>query len=195
MQIDIDLLYSSAANVVTYKKNEKVFSEGDLAVYYFQILQGSVRMFNSNDDGKEFTQGYFSDGQSFGEPPLIIDENYPSSAIVLCDTKILKLCKNKFLHIINENPAVQRQLLQLLAKRIHNKSKTFKDIINQRPEFRITAFLNAHKKGKWDKREAVLFTRQEIANFTGLRVETVIRTFAKMKIANKIEIINHKIYY
>lgn len=35
----------------------------------------------------------------------------------------------------------------------------------------------------------------EIANFTGLRVETVIRTFAKMKSTNKIEIINHKIYF
>ena len=38
-------------------------------------------------------------------------------------------------------------------------------------------------------------TLAEIANFTGLRVETVIRTFAKMKSTNKIEIINHKIYF
>jgi CRP-like cAMP-binding protein len=31
-------------------------------------------MFNSNDEGKEFTQGYFCNGQSFGEPPLFIDD-------------------------------------------------------------------------------------------------------------------------
>jgi len=74
--------------------------------------------------------------------------------------------------------------------------KIKKDIINQKPEFRIIAFLNAHKKGSDCKiKELVPFTRQEIANFTGLRVETVIRAFAKMKLDKKIDIINHKIYF
>ena len=40
------------------------------------------------------------------------------------------------------------------------------------------------------KKELVPFTRQEIANFTGLRVETVIRAFSKMKEEKKIDIIN-----
>ena len=57
------------------------------------------------------------------------------------------------------------------------------------------AFLNSNKKGSGNTKELVPFTRQEIANFTGLRVETVIRTFTKMKANNKIEIINHKIYF
>jgi CRP-like cAMP-binding protein len=166
-----------------------------VAAFYFQIVEGSIRMFNSNDDGKEFTQGYFSSGQSFGEPPLIIDEKYPSTAQAFCDLKIIKLSKEKFLKILDENSSLQRQFLQLLARRIHNKAKKSKDIINQKPEFRIMAFLNAHKKGTEASRELVPFTRQEIANFTGLRVETVIRAFVKMNKENKIEIINHKLYY
>ena len=111
------------------------------------------------------------------------------------DSKIVKLSKDKFLRILEENSDIQRHCLQLLAKRIHNKAKTSKDIINQKPEFRILAFLNTHKKGSADKRELVPFTRQEIGNFTGLRVETVIRTFSKMHTEKKIEIINHKLYY
>ena len=97
--------------------------------------------------------------------------------------------------ILDEYPSIQKHFLILMAKRIHGKTKTSKDIINQKPEFRILAFLNAHKKGNVDQKELVPFTRQEIANFTGLRVETVIRAFAKMKAANKIEINNHKIYF
>ena len=89
----------------------------------------------------------------------------------------------------------KKKLLVLLANRIHSKAKTSKDIINQKPEFRILAFLSDHKKGNSNEKELVAFTRQEIANFTGLRVETVIRAFAKMKATNKIEIINHKIYF
>ncbi|WP_322549561.1 Crp/Fnr family transcriptional regulator [Flavobacterium psychraquaticum] len=195
MQIDLDLLYTWGAIAKEYKKNEILFSEDEVASFYYQVVEGCVRMFNSNDDGKEFTQGYFNNGQSFGEPPLLIDEKYPSSAVAFCDCRIIKLSKEKFLKILDENPETQKGFLHLLAKRIHNKSKTSKDIINQKPEFRILAFLNTHKKGNESTKELVPFTRQEIANFTGLRVETVIRTFTKMKNAKKIEIINHKLYY
>lgn len=195
MQINLDLLYSWGAIAKQYKKNEILFREDEVAGFYFQVIEGCVRMFNANDDGKEFTQGYFSDGESFGEPPLLIDEKYPSSAIAFGDSKIIKLSKDKFLKILEENEVIQRNCLLLLAKRIHHKAKTSKDIINQKPEFRILAFLNTHKKGTPDLKELVPFTRQEIANFTGLRVETVIRAFAKMNIEHKIEIINHKLFY
>ena len=195
MQIDLDLLYTWGAIAKEYKKNDIIISEDEVAHFYYQVVEGCVRMFNSNDEGKEFTQGYFCNGQSFGEPPLFIDEKYPATAVAFQDCKIIKLFKEKFLKILDEYPSIQKHFLILMAKRIHGKTKTSKDIINQKPEFRILAFLNAHKKGNVDQKELVPFTRQEIANFTGLRVETVIRAFAKMKAANKIEINNHKIYF
>ncbi len=195
MQINLDLLFSWGAIAKEYKKNDVIFCENEAAYFYYQIIEGSIRMFNSNDEGKEFTQGYFCNGQSFGEPPLFIDESYPSTAIAFQDSKIIKLSKDKFLKILDEYPAIQKRLLVLLANRIHSKAKTSKDIINQKPEFRIIAFLNAHKNNNNSNKELVPFTRQEIANFTGLRVETVIRVFSKMSACNKVEIINHKIYY
>ena len=195
MQIDLDLLYTWGAIAKEYKKNDIIISEDDVANFYYQVIEGCVRMYNSNDDGKEFTQGYFCDGQSFGEPPLFINEKYPATAVAFHDCKIIKLSKDKFLRILDEYPSIQKYFLLVMAKRIHSKSKTSKDIINQKPEFRIMAFLNSNKKGSDNTKELVVFTRQEIANFTGLRVETVIRTFAKMKSTNKIEIINHKIYF
>ena len=197
MQIDIDLLFSWGAVAKKYKKNEVIFDEDEVAHFYYQIIEGSVRMFNSNDEGKEFTQGLFCKGNSFGEPPLFIDELYPSKAITLQDSTIIKLSKDKFLKILDEYPSVQKSFLTLLANKIHSKSNTSKEIINQKPEFRIIAFLNTHKKKSECSNEKVLipYTRQEIANFTGLRVETVIRVLCKMNTCDKLEIVNHKIYY
>lgn len=87
--------------------------------------------------------------------------------------------------------------LLLLAKKINSKSIISNAIINQNPEFRITAFLNSFKKTSeyTDDKVLIPYTRQQIANSTGLRVETVIRVFTKMKESNKVEIINRKIYY
>ncbi|HQA75222.1 Crp/Fnr family transcriptional regulator [Flavobacterium sp.] len=196
MQIDLDILFTWGAIAKVYKKNETVFFEDEMANFYYQIIEGSVKMFNSNDEGKEFTQGYFSNGQSFGEPPLFIDETYPATALAFQESKIIKLSKDKFLKIMDEYPQIQKKFLKTLASRIHSKANTAKDIINQKPEFRVLSFLNSIKKtSETNQKELVPFTRQEIANFTGLRVETVIRVFSKLKTCKKVDIIKHKIYY
>ena len=195
MQIDLDLLFTWGAIAKEYKKGEVIFNEEDTANFYYQIVDGNVRMFNSNDEGKEFTQGYFSQGDSFGEPPLFINETYPSTALAFQECKIIKLAKDKFLKILEEYPTIQKQFLELICKRLHAKAKTTNDIINQKPEFRIMAFLNAHKKKNGEQKAIVPFTRQEIANFTVLRVETVIRTFSKMSAQDKVDIVHHKIFY
>lgn len=197
MQIDLDLLYSWGAVAKKYKKNEIIFDEDEVAYFYYQILDGGVRMFNSNEEGKEFTQGLFCCGDGFGEPPLFINETYPAKAITIQDSTILKLSKDKFFKILDEYPSIQKDFLLLFAQKIHSKSRTSKEIINQKPEFRVIAFLNSYKRKSGNSGEKILipFTRQEIANYTGLRVETVIRVFTKMNETNKVEIINHKIYY
>jgi CRP/FNR family transcriptional regulator len=51
------------------------------------------------------------------------------------------------------------------------------------------------KAGKNNGKLLIDLTRQEIANFTGLCVETVIRTLSKMKSQNKVSIIDKKLYY
>jgi len=195
MQIDMDLLYKWGAVSKSYKKGEIIFDEEMMANFYFQIIDGCVKMFNTNDKGKEFTQGYFFNGQGFGEPPLFIDEKYPATAMAFHDSHIIKLSKDKFLKILEEYSFIQKHFLNLMARRLLAKTKTSKDIINQNPSFRILAFFQSRKKDENEERMLIPYTRQEIANFTGLRVETVIRALAKLKVEQKIEIKNHKVYY
>ena len=57
------LLTEFGAKKVSFDKGEIVFKQGDLAKYYYQIFKGSVKMSNFNDEGKEFVQGIFTDGQ------------------------------------------------------------------------------------------------------------------------------------
>src|SRR5690606_38371696 len=121
-QIDIELLTSYGAVAKEYEKGEIIFSEGEKALHYFQIISGSVKMFNTNDDGKEFTQGYFSNGQSFGEPSLFIDEKYPASAMAFPTTEIIKPSRDKVLNVLDDFPAIQKEFLSLMAKRIHTKA-------------------------------------------------------------------------
>ncbi len=198
MQIDLDLLFTWGAVAKKYKKNDIIFYEDDRALFYYQIIEGAVRMYNSNEEGKEFTQGTFGKGNSFGEPPLFINEVYPTTAIALHDSVIIKLSKEKLMRILEDYPSVKLSFLELLAQRIYNKTITSKQIINQNPEHRIKCFLeNYKKKNKISSTEKVFipYTRQEIADFTGLRVETVIRTLSEMNKSKKVSIEKHKLYF
>lgn len=191
-----EILKKIGAAQKQYKKGEYIFIEGNDPRYFYQIITGEVKMFNMNSEGKEFIQGVFTDNCSFGEPPLFINEPYPSNAIATKDTLVYRVLKSTFFKMLKEDSTIESELLQLLARRLFNKATTSREIINSTPEMRLIAFLCAIKKKSTDTQDRYLvpFTRQQIANFTGLRVETVIRTLSKMKEKKIVEIINHKLY-
>ncbi len=83
MHIDTNLLITWGAVSRKYRKNEFIFYEGDQCRFYHQIEEGKVKMCCYNDEGRQFIQGLFGPGESFGEPPIFINEVYPASAYSL----------------------------------------------------------------------------------------------------------------
>lgn len=194
MKIEPDILKSRGAVLRHYDKNEVIFYEDEPANCFYQIESGSVKMFNSNAEGRLFLQGVFQDGQSFGEPPLFINEPYPSTAVATRDSSILRLNKEDFLELIFSNPSMQAEVIYMLCRRLHSKSITTRDIVNHTPESRIMSFFQ-HYKGdlKITGKTEIPYTRQMIADFTGLRVETVIRTINRLREEHRLDVINRKI--
>lgn len=198
MHIDTDLLYTWGAVAKKVPKNTIIFYEDDPPLSFYQILEGTVKMSYTNEDGKDLTIGIFEKGNSFGEPPLFIEQPYPASAIAQTDCVLLKLSKTNFIAFLQENPDIQIKILKVFAWKIYNKIVFSKNIINHKPEYRIKYFLDNLKKQNnvtACQKMRIPYTRQEIADFTGLRVETVIRTISLMNKVKKIEIVDHKIFY
>lgn len=198
MHIDTDLLYTWGAVAKKVQKNTIIFYEDDTPLSFYQILEGTVKMSYTNEDGKDLTIGIFEKGNSFGEPPLFIEQPYPASAIAQTDCVLLKLSKSNFFAFLQENPDIQTKILKVFAWKIYNKIVFSKNIINHKPEYRIKYFLDNLKKQNNVtpcQKMRIPYTRQEIADFTGLRVETVIRTISIMNKVKKIEIVDHKLFY
>jgi CRP/FNR family transcriptional regulator, cyclic AMP receptor protein len=71
-----------------------------------------------------------------------------------------------------------------------------REISSYAPEHRILTLIKyLREKSKTPKHEkyTVPFTRQQMADMTGLRVETVIRAVSKLKDEGKIQVVKHKI--
>lgn len=197
MPIDPNILMAYGAAVNKVKKNTILFHQDETARYYFQVLEGQVKTYNLNQNSKEFVQGIFNAGDSFGEPPLFIMEPYAANAITTKDSIIIKLSKDTFFHMLDDHPSVQRSLLVMFAQKMYDKSISARMLNNQTPEERIMEFLAYYKKKKSGSPGKVIipYTRQELANLTGLRIETVIRTLRKLNENQKVDIVNHKVYF
>ncbi len=188
-------LYSAGALEVDYSKDELIFSEGKNANFYFQILEGSVKMFNLTEEGKEFVQGIFENGKSFGEPPLFGEFSYPASAIALTPTRVLKLPKVKLMKLLEQEPKTHLEFTRALSNRLNYKALIMKEVSVYPPEHRIFALLSYLKGRDSNSGEyAVELTRQQISELTGLRVETVIRAIRKLARDKKLSIRDRKIF-
>lgn len=198
IMIKEQLLLEFDAQIKEYSKNEFIFTENETARNYFQILHGIVKMNNYNEQGKEFIQGVFYKQQSFGEPPLFINVKYPANAEALTRVELLVLPKKKLLHLLHKTSGIHLNFTKNLAKRLYYKSIIASEIASQEPEHRVLRFFDYLKndiykvEGKFALK--IVYTRQQIADILGLRVETIIRVIKNLEKKNELQIINRKVF-
>ncbi len=187
------------AKLVSLRKDQVLFHEGDRASDYYQVEEGSVKMFIASHDGQEFIQGIFTAGESFGEPALIGNFPYPGSVVAIEKTRVWKLPGDYFLQMLKENFDLHFKMDQVLCQRLRYKSMVLSEISSYEPEHRIVALLKHFKtkniKPGLSEKITIPYTRQQLADMSGLRVETVIRTVKKMEKEGKLHLEGHKIKF
>jgi len=186
------------AKLVSLQKYQMLFQEGDAATDYMQVERGTVKMFIVSSEGQEFIQGIFNAGESFGEPALIGKFPYPGSVVAIEPSKVWKLPADYFLQMLKENFELHLKMDQVLCQRLRYKSMVLSEISSHEPEHRILSLLK-HFKSKTsttlNSRIIIPYTRQQLADMTGLRVETVIRAVKKMEKDKKLLLEGHKIRF
>lgn len=191
-----EMLLAYGAAYKKVKKMEVVFREDQPAKFFYLIETGRVKMFNEVESGKEFIQGHFTAGESFGEPPVITGHDYPATAIALEDTLLLRISRERFIKLLHDNPEVHLAFTCMLSNRLLAKAQNMKDLTSYGPENRILSLLKQYKKHcgcPESETFKVELTRQEIADMTGLRVETVIRTMKALEEKGVLKIENRKV--
>ncbi len=195
--IDTDLLLTWGATYKKVQAGDCIFQEGSQCNFYHQLVSGSIRWINVNEDGKEFLQTLVSPSECFGELPLFDGEPYAATAIANEDSMILRLHQSTFHQLISENPTIHFAFSKLLTQRLRFKFFLLKELAYHDPEQRITAlihYLKANNKYICSECHQVQLTRQQIADMTGLRVETVIRAIRNMHEQGKVVIERGKVY-
>ncbi len=197
MMIDINVLLAWGATFKKVSAEEIIFKEGSQSNFYYQLVSGKVRWVNINDEGKEFIQAMIEPGECFGELPLFDGEPFAATAVADEDSVIIRLHVATFHQIIKEHSEIHTAFTKLLTQRLRFKFLMAKESANNNPEYRISGLIGYLKEkenniceNKWQ----VKLTRQQIADMTGLRVETVIRTIRNLHDKGHLYINKGKVY-
>jgi CRP-like cAMP-binding protein len=195
--IDVDLLLACGATYKKVAKGEIIFREGSAGSFYHQLVSGKVKWINVDDEGREYIQYVVQAGEAFGELPMFDDEPYAANAVAEEDSLVLRLHRSTFLSLLKEQPQLHFAFTRLLAQRLRFKFMLLKELSCYSPGHRIITLINYLKennKNYCPKCHKLLLTRQQLANMTGLRVETVIRTIKDLQDQKFLSIEKGKVY-
>jgi CRP-like cAMP-binding protein len=196
--VPTELLTSYGARLVPLRKGEALFDQGSPARYFFLVHRGEIKMVSYNEQGREFAQGFFTAGQSFGEPPFFDESTYPASAIAVSDSEVWRCERDAFLALLRDRPQVHLELTRVLCRRLMYKSMMLAEIAVEEAEHRLATLIEYLRRSSQPPAGApylVPFTRQELADMTGLRVETVVRTIKSMEQRGWLRIEERKIVW
>lgn len=196
--IDEELLLAWGATYKYLDPEETLFLEGSACNYYYQVVGGQLRWVNVNEEGREYIQTIVNKGECIGELPLFDGQPYAATSISNGKSIVIRLPKNTFHELIKQYPDVHFSFSKLLTNRLRFKFFMAKEIAQDSPEQLILNILKYFKRNGLHicpDTHQVKLTRQQIADFTGLRIETVIRVIRNLNQAGQLTIERGKVFF
>lgn len=177
---------SNERKVKLYKRREMIFEEGDYPRYLYFIKSGKIKVFKTNEDGKEYIISVSAHGDFIGYVDLIKDSKYTESAAALEDTEVSLIPKEDFQTLLHANRDVASQLIKMLANNVSEKEEQLLQLAYNSVRKRVAdAILLLHdKEGQGD----ISILRDDLARIVGTAKESVIRMLTEFKEDGYIDI-------
>jgi CRP/FNR family transcriptional regulator, cyclic AMP receptor protein len=176
--------------VKPYRKNEKIFSQGDPADAVFYIQEGKVKVCVISDAGKEAVVALHGNEDFFGEGCLSGQPLRLATVAAMTECVIMRLDKAAVVKVLHEQPKFSEAFMAFLLAR---KARVEEDLVDQlfnSSEKRLArALLLMANFGKEGKPEPVIAkisqeTLAEIIGTTRSRVSTFMNKFRELGFIN-----------
>ena len=171
---------------MSFNRNEEIYGEGEAADYLYKVASGAVRIYKVLNDGRREIGAFYFPGDIFGFEP---GDEHASSAEAIGEVTVLVLKRSAVLALAARNGDVARQLWRITANELDRSQKHSLLLILSAQE-RVTSFLLEMAGRSCANAELELpMSRQDIADYLGLTIETVSRTLTQLESAGAIGVL------
>jgi CRP/FNR family transcriptional regulator len=169
-----------------------VFSQEEIATSCFNVLEGVMRLYKLLPDGRRQIVGFALPGDFLG---IAVNGRHGISADAVGTVVVCRFVKKSFARFVDERPNVLRRINEFVTRDLDEAHDQMVLLGRRSAEEKVATFLV-----KWRERLARIgqisaitplpMSRQDIADYLGLTIETVSRTFTKLERDRVIDIVH-----
>lgn len=169
-----------------FSKGELIYRQDAPARYFYEVTEGEIAIVNSNNEGKEFIQGLYKAGDCFGVAALVCEMTYTSSAIANTPCEVYVLPNDRFFQLLKANYDFHLSITRIVSRQLQYKTMMLEEIAIEEGEHRLLTLIHYLMSRINPDNNALDITKQQLADMTGLRVETVIKILKRIERQGKI---------
>jgi CRP/FNR family transcriptional regulator, nitrogen fixation regulation protein len=165
-------------------RNSEIYGVNERAKYLYKVLKGSVRTYKISQDGRRQISAFYLPGDVFG---FEVDDEHTLSAEAIVDCQLLVIRRTSLATLATRDSSVARQLWAMTAAELQRTQDHVMLLIKNAQE-RVAWFLLEMSKRSSSDEINLPMSRQDIADYLGLTIETVSRSLTKLENAAAISL-------
>jgi CRP/FNR family transcriptional regulator, nitrogen fixation regulation protein len=171
--------------VMSFARNTEIFGENEPADYIYRVISGSVRTYKILNDGRRQVGGFYLPGDIFG---LEYADEHAFSAEAIADAKVLVVKRSALTALAGRDAAIGRELFAFTGRELRRVQERILLLVKSAQERVASFLLEMVERVSPSNIVELPMSRQDIADYLGLTIETVSRTLTCLESAAAIEV-------
>ena len=163
----------------TYVRNEEIYGEGEPGTFVYRVLSGVARTYRILADGRRQISEFFLPGDVFG---LEAGVDHSLSAEAVSDCVLVAIRRSHLAERANQDSATAQKLWSLTLHHLGRSEEHMLLLGRKNASERVAWFLlDMAKRIPAQGQVDLPMSRQDIADYLGLTIETVSRTMTQLQ--------------
>jgi len=179
-QVELEHICNKS-RLLSYKKDDIIFCQGDKANAFFIIIQGLVLIAKENKNAEQSILHIFKEGESFAEPASLIIGHYPASAYAASSCELLEINVTGLKKMIQEDPDIAMRMIARLSVQLNTLINEFEQYKTMDVPKRLAMFLlDLLEKNPNQKYVDLPFNKTVLSAHLGIQPGTLSRAFNQL---------------
>jgi CRP/FNR family transcriptional regulator, nitrogen fixation regulation protein len=170
---------------MSFSRNAEVYGENEPAEYIYKVVSGTVRTYKVLSDGRRQIGAFYLPGDIFG---LESGDNHTYSAEAVTPSKVLVIKRSTLVALAARDNEVAHQLWALTSSELRRVQDHVILLIKTAQERVVGFLLEMAARMPSGNQVELPMSRQDIADYLGLTIETVSRTLTQLENSAAIEL-------
>lgn len=176
-----------AGTVVNFARNETIFAKGDEARFSYKVVEGAVRLSRIFADGRRQIVNFYLPDETFG---IELTDHYTATAEAVGEVVALRCPRSCIAHMTEGDPGIREKRLAMFSRSLAAAERHVAMLGHQSARERVASFFMALEMQRTSGDPHTLdlpLSRQDIADYLGLTIETTCRALSELKRQNIID--------